>query len=163
MEAKNEAPTSRSRALLEGLIGFAALAAIGAMAWQSFRSDAAPVAPAPSAATSSAMEAAPTPAAPAPEALADVSATRKELEKAALAGDYQAQRNLAYSLGHDFPPQQIHACAWRIVILDSGSKLVDDSDVGNKQADCDRKLSPDGIYAASMRAAKLEEQITTSR
>lgn len=88
---------------------------------------------------------------------------REALEKKALAGDYQAQRNLAYSLGREIPINELQSCTWRIVILESGSDEVDDSDVTNKQAACDRKLSPDAIYAAALKAATLQDKIEARR
>lgn len=112
-------------------------------------------------ATPAAVATVPPPATEARET--DVPASRETLEKKALRGDYQAQRNLAYSLGHEFPISKLQSCAWRIVILNSGSSDVDDSDVENRYADCDRKLSPDVIYAASMQAITLQEKIETRR
>ena len=88
---------------------------------------------------------------------------RAVLEKKALAGDYQAQRNLAYSLGREIPINELQSCTWRIVILESGSDEVDDSDVTNKQAACDRKLSPDATYAAGLKAATLQDKIAARR
>ena len=90
-------------------------------------------------------------------------AQRAALEKKALSGDYQAQRNLAYLLGHEQPTNTMQACAWRIVILGSGSEEVDDSDLMNKRADCDRKLAADGLYAAGMRAVAIGEKIDARR
>lgn len=84
-----------------------------------------------------------------------------ELEKAALAGDYQAQRNLAYTLTTGVPHNPILGCAWRIVIVESGSDQVDQSDTGNKEFDCDKKLSVDEINAAKIQAKKIQEQIST--
>lgn len=78
------------------------------------------------------------------------------LEKQALAGDYQAQRNLAYYLstgaeGHTQNP--VAGCAWRIVILKSGR--ADASDEGNKTFDCDRKLDAQQLREAEAQAASL--------
>jgi hypothetical protein len=80
------------------------------------------------------------------------------LEKQALSGDYQAQRNLAYYLstgaeGHSKNP--VMACAWRIVILKSGGTKVDDSDRGNKSFDCDQKLTSQQLSDAETQAATL--------
>lgn len=83
----------------------------------------------------------------------------EELERAALAGDYQAQRNLAYTLTTSIPHNQILGCAWRIVIVESGTDQVDQSDTGNKQFDCDKKLNADEINAAKAQAKKLQEKI----
>ena len=118
----------------------------------------APTAPAPVATAST-----PPPAAPAPPDEPNVFERRAVLEKKALAGDYQAQRNLAYSLGREIPINELQSCTWRIVILESGSDEVDDSDVTNKQAACDRKLSPDATYAAGLKAATLQDKIAARR
>lgn len=83
----------------------------------------------------------------------------EELEKSALAGDYQAQRNLAYTLTTSTPHNPILGCAWRIVIVESGSAQVDQSDTGNKQFDCDKKLNQDEINAAKAQAKELQKKI----
>lgn len=88
------------------------------------------------------------------------------LEKSAKAGDYQAQRNVAYWLsggnGGSPPLNPVLACAWRLVILESGNASVDSSDVGNKQLYCDKKLDADGMKAAQAQAASLRKQIQRS-
>lgn len=84
------------------------------------------------------------------------------LEKQALAGDYQAQRNLAYylSTGAEGHAQDVvAACAWRIVILGSGHAKVDSSDEGNKTFDCDRKLNPQQLREAESQANALLKRI----
>lgn len=105
-------------------------------------------------------ESAPAPAAidPAPAVSSGLS-EYELLEQAAFNGDYQAQRNLAYTLATGIPHNPILACAWRIVIVESGAMQVDQSDIGNKAADCDRKLDADGITAARAQAKSLQEQI----
>lgn len=76
----------------------------------------------------------------------------------ALAGDYQAQRNLAF--GYSSSPYDgqeknpMLACAWRLVILNSGSPKVDDTDVSNKQLYCGR-LNADQLSAATAQARNL--------
>lgn len=80
------------------------------------------------------------------------------LEKAALAGEYQAQRNLAYTLSTGIPHDVILGCAWRIVIVDSGSPQVDQSDTGNKTFYCG-KLSADEFRAAQSQAKNLQDMI----
>jgi hypothetical protein len=84
------------------------------------------------------------------------------LEKQALSGDYQAQRNLAYYLstgaeGHPMNP--VMGCAWRIVILKSGRARVDDSDRSNKTFDCDQKLNPQQLREAEAQANILLKKI----
>lgn len=83
----------------------------------------------------------------------------EELEKSALAGDYQAQRNLAYTLTTSIPHNKILGCAWRIVIIESGSAQVDQSDTGNKQFDCDQKLNQDEMNAAKAQAKEIQKKI----
>lgn len=85
------------------------------------------------------------------------------LEKKAMAGNYLAQRNVAYWLtggNNGAPPlNPILGCAWRLVILKSGSPSVDSSDVSNKQLYCDRRLDADSRKAAEAQAEKLLKQI----
>lgn len=87
----------------------------------------------------------------------------EKLEKRALAGDYKAQRNVAYWLtggNNGTPPiNPILGCAWRLVILKSGSPSVDSSDVSNKQLYCDKRLDADSRKAAEAQAEKLLKQI----
>lgn len=89
------------------------------------------------------------------------------LEKSAKSGDYQAQRNVAYWLsggnGGAPPLNPVLACAWRLVILESGNASVDSSDVGNKQLYCDKKLDADGMKAARAQAATLKKQMLRSK
>lgn len=85
------------------------------------------------------------------------------LEKKAMAGDYQAQRNVAYWLTGGYnnapPLNPILGCAWRLVILKSGSPSVDSSDISNKQLYCDKRLDADSSQAAEIQAATLLKQI----
>lgn len=85
------------------------------------------------------------------------------LEKKAMSGDYQAQRNVAYWLvggNNGAPPlNPILGCAWRLVILKSGSPSVDASDVSNKQLYCDKRLDVDSRNAAEAQAAALLKKI----
>lgn len=83
----------------------------------------------------------------------------ERLEAAAFSGDYQAQRNLAYTLSTGIPHNQVLACAWRIVIVESGALEVDQSDVGNKAHDCDRKLDEVGLTAAKAQAETIKKKI----
>lgn len=81
------------------------------------------------------------------------------MEKAALSGDYQAQRNLAYTLTTGIPHNPILGCAWRIVIVQSGSPQVDPSDTGNKKFACG-KLNADDLAAAEAQAKKLQAKVS---
>ncbi|MDO9450967.1 MAG: hypothetical protein Q7J21_10810 [Rugosibacter sp.] len=66
--------------------------------------------------------------------------TFNEVRDQAMQGNYQAQRNLAYGYsslpysGQDKNP--LLACAWRIVIIKSGSDKVDKTDISNHSVDC---------------------------
>lgn len=72
---------------------------------------------------------------------------------AAMKGDYQAQRNLAYGYtsapyaGQTMDP--VHGCAWRIVILHSGHASVDQTDVNNHHVYCSKL---DAAQAAAAQA-----------
>lgn len=89
------------------------------------------------------------------------------LEKSAKAGDYQAQRNVAYWLsggnGGSPPLNPILACAWRIVILESGSTSVDAGDVSNKKLYCDKRLDADGLKAAQAQARTLQKSVPRAK
>lgn len=89
---------------------------------------------------------------------------KKQFPKA-MRGDYTSQRNVAFWLGgreSEYPaaiiPNQITACAWRFVILASGSPEVDTGDVSNLKYDCD-KLDPVGVAAAQAQANALAKKI----
>ena len=65
--------------------------------------------------------------------------TIDDLQKAALQGDYSAQRNLAYLLFHgdsDTQIDKVQACLWREVILQSGYVSVHAGDVANRNTEC---------------------------
>jgi hypothetical protein len=85
------------------------------------------------------------------------------MEKAAYQGDYQAQRNLSYTLSTGMPRNLILGCAWRIVIIGSGSPQVDQSDTGNKTHYCDRTLNSDELLAARKQAEKIQSEIKRNR
>lgn len=88
--------------------------------------------------------------------------TFKEVESLAFKGDYQAQRNLAY--GYSSAPyagqekSPLLACAWRIVIIRSGSKRVNETDAGNHQVYCD-KLNKTSRQAAEAQAVEILAKI----
>src|SRR3546814_11394940 len=85
----------------------------------------------------------------------------EKLEVEALKGDYQAQRNLSYWLsgGGGVPPiNPILGCAWRIVILNSGSLSVDQSDSFNKTFYCNKKLSSEELLAAEAQSETRSEE-----
>ncbi len=82
----------------------------------------------------------------------------EKMEQEALAGDYISQRNIAYTLSREIPHNPILGCAWRIVIVESGSPKVDQTDTGNMSFECG-KLSADELTAAKAQAKKLQEKI----
>lgn len=88
--------------------------------------------------------------------------TFKEVRALAMQGNYQAQRNLAYSYssrpydGQDMNP--ILGCAWRTVIIQSGNEKVNETDVGNHEVYCG-KLDPTARAAADAQAAALLQKI----
>ena len=80
----------------------------------------------------------------------------------ALKGDYQAQRNVGYCLSRDCgepinqnPPA---GCAWRIIILASGSTKVGAGDVSNFEYECG-KLSKIDLATASAQAQAIFPKI----
>lgn len=80
----------------------------------------------------------------------------------ALQGNYQAQRNFAYSLSqeHNNP---IGACAWRLVILKSGSPKVDATDVSNVETQCGKLSALEQEAAASRFEAIHKEMDAVAR
>ena len=82
-----------------------------------------------------------------------------ELEQKARKKDYQAQRNLAYMLsggqlvGHRDATdnQKVSACAWRYVIVKSGSDQVSAGDQANFATDCGKLSDPQKDKAADDR------------
>lgn len=81
------------------------------------------------------------------------------LEKKALSGDYQAQRNYAYSLATGdggAPYEPVKACAWYAYITVSGSSRVDETDQGNVRVYCGRLTD-----AQREQAQVLAEQVFT--
>ncbi|MBF8179662.1 hypothetical protein [Herminiimonas contaminans] len=94
-------------------------------------------------------------------ALPALAQSQKDLEKPAMRGDYQAQRNLAYSFvapmkGENLNP--VAGCAWYLVILKSGSPRVDVTDTNNATLYCDR-LSQTEKIAAHGKADELVRRI----
>ena len=87
--------------------------------------------------------------------------SQDKLLKKAIAGDYQAQRNLAYSYANPATGERadkIKSCAWYQVILKSGSDKVSVGDVGNVKVYCGA-LSDLERVAADGQAAELVKKI----
>lgn len=106
------------------------------------------------------------PAAAEPAQQAAPSVDVDKLEKGALAGNYQDMRNYSYWLtgGYDqMPHNPILGCAWRLVILESGSTSVDASDVSNKELYCDKRLGADEQTAAKAQAKELLKQVKAAK
>lgn len=79
--------------------------------------------------------------------------------KGAYKKDYGDQRNLAYCLSTSCKgaiiPNETMGCAWRMVILASGSADLDDSDQMNFQQYCMRTLDGAKLATAKAQAANL--------
>lgn len=88
----------------------------------------------------------------------DVDALRDK----AMKGDYQAQRNLAYTLatgsGSASSQNPILGCAWYKLIILSGSEKVNDGDIGNVRVYCG-SLTAEQQVVANNQAKKLAKKI----
>jgi hypothetical protein len=86
----------------------------------------------------------------------------EEMRTKAMAGDYQAQRNLAFSLakgwGTEIKQNPMLGCAWYKVILLSGSEQVHEGDIGNVQVYCGR-LTAEQQAMAEAQAQALAAKI----
>ncbi|WP_258316979.1 hypothetical protein [Klebsiella variicola] len=78
-------------------------------------------------------------------AASSMAESQEDMVKKALSGDYQSQRDLAYSYANgwgkssdkDFIPQDaIRACAWRKVLLLSNVHKAEMNDYVNESIDC---------------------------
>lgn len=85
-----------------------------------------------------------------------------QVRQQAMAGDYQAQRNLAFGFSSAPYPGQaknaIAACAWRAVILNSGHRRVDATDQNNFAVYCGQ-LSAEQQASARRQARELFRSI----
>jgi hypothetical protein len=77
----------------------------------------------------------------------------------AMKGDYQAQRNVSYCLssgcGGSITVDKMLGCAWRIVVLASGSSKLDNADQSNFQHFCSSGLTNDDRAIATAQARRL--------
>ncbi|MCE9939945.1 hypothetical protein [Serratia liquefaciens] len=73
------------------------------------------------------------------------SATEKDMISKSISGDYDTQRDLAYSYStgwgkqgdNDYVPlNPVYACAWRKVIILTNTSKIGDSDYNNESIDC---------------------------
>jgi len=88
-------------------------------------------------------------------------AGEKELLDAAMKGDYQAQRNLAFGYatgGQQFRVNKGAACSWYLLILRSDSPKLNVGDVGNVDVYCG-KLDADMRLSAEREANALYKRI----
>jgi hypothetical protein len=87
--------------------------------------------------------------------------TNKDWPKA-WTGDYQGQRNVSFcmSTGCDgaVTENDVGGCAWRFVILGSGSPQVDSTDMANHETFCGR-LSPVALATARAQADETMQAI----
>lgn len=90
----------------------------------------------------------------------------KDVTGLAMKGDYQAQRNLAFSyVSRPYAGQKKdvnQACAWYLLILRSDSAKLNTGDVGNVKAYCD-SLDFDVRLAAERKANALYQTIYSRR
>lgn len=96
------------------------------------------------------------------EPLSQNTAEENDEMKKALAGDYQAQRNIAYrfSTGIDGHTQNVvTGCAWYLVVLKSKHPQIDSSDTNNKRVFCDQPLNSQQIRQAETEANNLMKKI----
>lgn len=81
---------------------------------------------------------------------------------AAMRGDHQAQRNIAYGFAAaPYPGQEknrVLGCAWYLVVINSGHPKADVTDDNNVQVCCG-SLEPDLLNTARDRAGDLLRQI----
>lgn len=87
-----------------------------------------------------------------------------DIEKKAMRGDYQAQRNLAYGYAaYPYPGQSkdpVLACAWYLVVQYSGSPKVGPGDLGNVSVYCGQgKLDGNGQELAKAKGRALYKAI----
>ncbi|WP_293766627.1 hypothetical protein [uncultured Aquitalea sp.] len=94
-------------------------------------------------------------------------ATEAVMKQEAMRGDYQSQRNLAYSYATGWgtpqspnyvPKKPVDACAWYRVIATSTNPKVQSADYSNEWTYCS-KLSPDQSESAWILAKRLIKQI----
>ncbi|WP_445372718.1 hypothetical protein ACH518_09540 [Methylomonas sp. HW2-6] len=80
----------------------------------------------------------------------------------ALRGNYQAQRNIAYGFAaqpyHGQQKNPVLACAWYLVVLNSGSKHLGIGDASNAEIYCG-KLEPDLLETAKQHASHFAAEI----
>lgn len=95
-------------------------------------------------------------------------ATEAQMKQAALTGDYQAQRNLAYSYANGWatpdspnyvPKKPVEACAWYRVVIMSKSKKLHEGDFSNEWVYC--RLPLDKSLKAWQLATELSRQISS--
>lgn len=98
--------------------------------------------------------------------LSEGDAKLKELEREALAGDYQSQRNLAYgyatgTFGSPFDP--VLGCAWYATIVASENPKVNSTDHGNVKVYCEKLPRAEQDKAIQMSLNLLQQLRSASR
>jgi len=89
--------------------------------------------------------------------------SQDSLGKKAMKGDYQAQRNLAYSYVNPRNGEMLNpvmGCAWYLTILNSGSPKVNQGDAGNVEVYCN-KLDANSLAAAKKQALNILTQLSS--
>ncbi len=79
----------------------------------------------------------------------------------AFAGEYSAQRNVAFMLRGTTPgvaANHVESCAWRLIIVAQGHAEADSSDTANVRFDCGR-LNAQSRSQAQARAQALVNEI----
>lgn len=95
----------------------------------------------------------------------DADEENNEMKKA-LAGNYQAQRNIAYrfSTGVDGHSQNVvTGCAWYMVVLKSKHPQIDSTDTSNKTVYCDQQLNSQQLRQAEAEANNFLKKIKTQK
>lgn len=77
-------------------------------------------------------------------------------------GDIEAVRNVAFCLSTSCDgaifPKHVQGCAWRMMVINSGAVVVDDTDTANAQNECGQ-LNQAGRYAAVSRALQIGDHM----
>lgn len=85
------------------------------------------------------------------------------LETRALAGDEEAQRQVAHWLSGGNsgrpPTNAVVGCAWRLVIIDRADPAPTPEDLAHKERYCDQRLAPAQLEAAAAQALALKRSM----
>lgn len=93
----------------------------------------------------------------------DALARFRALEAQALAGDRDAQRQVAHWLSGGNsgrpPTNAMVGCAWRLVIIDRATPAPEPEDLTHKERYCDQRLAPAQLEAAAAQARALKRSM----